>query len=138
MERLVPAVTRALEEAGAKLRFKQVQEKLARTEQRFRLLIESIREYAIYMVDAGGAVISWNLGAKRIFGYSEEEVLGTSILPIFSHGGSGKETYARLVHTAQRCGHAEEDLGLIRKDGSSFCGTVLFTTVYEGRPGLQG
>jgi PAS domain S-box-containing protein len=137
MERLVPAVTRALEEAGAKLRFKQVQEKLTRTEQRFRLLIESIREYAIYMVDAGGAVISWNLGAKRIFGYSEEEMLGTSILPVFSHDGSGEEIYARLVDTAQRCGHAEEDLGLIRKDGTSFCGTVLVTTVYEAKPGLK-
>lgn len=138
MERLVPAVRRALAEAEAKRRFQQVEEKLNRTEQRFRLLIEGIREYAIFMVDAGGTVISWNLGAKRIFGYSEQEVLGTSILPVFSHDGSGKQTYARLVHTAQRCGHAEEDLGLIRKDGSSFCGTVLFTTVYEGQPGLQG
>jgi PAS domain S-box-containing protein len=138
MERLVPAVRRALVEAEAKRRFQQVEEKLNSTEQRFRLLIESIREYAIFMVDAGGTVISWNLGAKRIFGYSEQEVLGTSILPVFSHDGGGKETYARLVHTAQRCGHAEEDLGLIRKDGSSFCGTVLFTTVYEGHPGLQG
>ena len=138
MERLVPAVRRALAEAEAKRRFQQVEEKLNRTEQRFRLLIEGIREYAIFMVDASGTVISWNLGAKRIFGYSEEEVLGTSILPVFAHDGSGEETYARLVHTAQRCGHAEEDLGLIRKDGSSFCGTVLFTTVYEGQPRLQG
>ena len=138
IDRLVPAVRRALAETEAKRRFQQVEEKLSSTEQRFRLLIESIREYAIFMVDASGTVISWNLGAKRIFGYAEEEMLGTSILPVFSHDGSGKETYARLVHTAQRCGHAEEDLGLIRKDGSSFCGTVLFTTVYEGRPGLQG
>ena len=134
MERLVPAVTRALAEAEAKRRFQQVQEKLNRSEQRFRLLIESIREYAIYMVDAGGTVISWNLGAKRIFGYSEEEMVGTSILPVFSHDGSGEETFARLVNTARRCGHAEEDLGLIRKDGTSFCGTVLFTTVYEVQP----
>ncbi len=138
IERLVPAVRRALAEADAKRRFQQVEEQLNSTEHRFRLLIEGIREYAIYMVDGSGIVLSWNLGAKRIFGYSEEEVLGSSILPVFSHDGSGKEIYARLVHTAQRCGHAEEDLGLIRKDGSSFCGTVLFTTVYEGRPGLQG
>ena len=134
MERLAAAVTRALAEAEAKRRFQQVQEKLSRSEQRFRLLIESIREYAIYMVDASGAVISWNLGAKRIFGYSEEEMVGTSILPVFSHDGSGEETFARLVNTARRCGHAEEDLGLIRKDGTSFCGTVLFTTVYEVQP----
>jgi PAS domain S-box-containing protein len=137
MERLVPAVTRALAEADAKRRFKQVQEKLNRTEQRFRLLIESIREYAIYMVDASGNVISWNLGAKRIFGYSEEEMLGASILPVFSHGSGGDEIFARLVDTAQRNGHAEEELGLIRKDGSSFCGTVLFTTVYDAQPGLR-
>ncbi len=137
MERLVAAVTRALAEADAKRRFQQVQENLSRTEQRFRLLIESIREYAIYMVDAGGTVISWNMGAKRIFGYSEEEMLGTSILPVFSHDGSGEEIFARLVDTALRCSHAEEDLGLIRKDGTSFCGTVLFTTIYQAKPGLK-
>ena len=138
IERLVPAVTRALTESDAKRRFKQVQEKLSRTEQRFRLLLESIREYAIYMVDNCGTVISWNLGAKRIFGYSEEEMLGTSILPVFSHDRGGDEIFARLVDTARRCGHAEEELGLIRKDGTSFCGTVLFTTVYDAQPGLQG
>lgn len=137
MERLVPAVVRAIKEAESKRRYKQAEEELKGTEQRFRLLIDSIREYAIYMVDASGTVISWNSGAKRIFGYPEEEVVGGSILSIFSHQCCGDEIFERLVHTAQSCGHAEEELTMVRKNGTPFPATVLFTPVYASQPGLQ-
>ncbi len=140
IQRLVPVVARALTEADEKRRLKQVEEKLKSTEQRFRLFIESIREYAIYMVDGGGTVISWNSGAERIFGHSEEAALGASIRSIFSPD-SGKEkanVFERLVQTAQSYGYAEEELSLLRNNGTSFWSTVLVTPVYDVEPGLQG
>ena len=137
IDHLVPAVKRALQEAEAKRRVQEVEDKLRKTEQRFRLLIESITEYAIYMVDAGGTIVSWNAGAKQIFGYSEDEALGASIRTIFAHDNSGDKIFKRLAQAAQSFGRAEEELWLVRKDGTSFCGIVLLTPVYDTQPGVH-
>ncbi|HWX55771.1 MAG TPA: histidine kinase dimerization/phosphoacceptor domain -containing protein [Verrucomicrobiae bacterium] len=138
IERLVPVVARALAETEEKRRFQQVAEKLKSTEQRFHLFIDSIREYAIYLVDAAGTIISWNSGAKRIFGHSEDEALGTSMRSLFCQESGQDNAFERLLQTAQSRGHAEEELWLVRNHGAPFCTTVSVTPVYDVEPGLQG
>ena len=60
-----------------------ITEQLVRSEERFRLLVEGVQDYAIYMLDPTGIVISWNSGAQRIKGYRAEEIIGKNFLQFF-------------------------------------------------------
>ncbi|MCT7085241.1 PAS domain S-box protein, partial [Salmonella enterica] len=62
----------------------QNQERLYQSEQRYRLMVERVRDYAIFMLDPNGYIINWNVGAERIFGYQEEEIVGKSWKCLFT------------------------------------------------------
>src|SRR5688500_10124297 len=82
-----------------------------------RLLIESVREYAIFMLDPGGHVRTWNRGAERIKGYRAEEIIGQHFGRFYSPGTPREKLDAELEH-AVRHGHYEEENWRIRKDGT--------------------
>lgn len=104
---------------------KQSEAALSQSEARFRLMVESAKEYAIFTLDFNGAIASWNSGAERLLGYQEAEILGCNGRIIFTpeDNEQGKAEQERQIALAQ--GQAENERWHVRKDGSRFWGSGL-------------
>lgn len=111
---------------------------LHESEQRFRLLVDGVRDYALYLVSPDGTVMSWNSGAERIKGYSAEEIVGrpASLLYPPEDIERGKPELALEVALAE--GRYEEDGWHVRKDGSRFWANVVVTPVRDEDDRLIG
>ena len=114
------------------------EEALRRSEERFRLLLEGVRDYAIMMLDHEGRVTSWNSGAERILGYSVEEVLGQSFQRFFlpedvAAGRPGEELRKAILNT-----RFEQHGWRVRKGGSRFWAEVIVTPLYDAEGQLRG
>lgn len=113
-------------------------EELLRGEERFRLLVEGVQEYAIFMLDANGIVATWNAGAERIKGYKAAEVIGRH----FSLFRTPEEVVAgaceRELAAAARDGKLEEEGWRVRKDGSRFWANVVLTAIRDRNGRLLG
>jgi PAS domain S-box-containing protein len=117
---------------------RRTEEELRRSEERFRLLIENIGDYAIYMLDLDGNVATWNLGAERMKGYRAEEILGKSFALFFPEDAvEGGKPWQELA-TARAQGRYEEEGWRIRKDGTRFWANALLTGVHDARGELIG
>ncbi|MCP3710048.1 PAS domain S-box protein [Paraburkholderia sp. CNPSo 3274] len=105
---------------------------------RYRLLIDAVRDYAIFMLEPGGRVASWNAGAQRIKGYSSDEIVGQHFSVFYPPDdiASGKPTY--LLETAALNGHVEDEGWRVRKDGSRFWANVVITAVRDDQGSLVG
>jgi PAS domain S-box-containing protein len=88
------------------------------SEQQFRILVESVTDYAIYMLDANGHVTSWNTGAQRIKGYSADEILGQHFSRFYTENDRRNGLPQRALETAVRDGRWEGEGWRVRKDGS--------------------
>jgi PAS domain S-box-containing protein len=117
---------------------KKAEEKLQQSEQRFRLLTEGVRDYAIFMVDVNGNIASWNEGAKNIKGYSSEEVMGRHISIFYTPDELERGEPAYNLNMAKEKGRYECEGLRVRKDGSTFLADVLFTSLYDDSGKLQG
>ncbi|MGE6760583.1 PAS domain-containing sensor histidine kinase [Corallococcus interemptor] len=117
---------------------KQAQEQLLQSEERFRLLVEQVQDYAIYMLDADGRVSTWNAGAERFKQYKAEEIIGQHFSRFFppEDVARGKPWYALQV--AAREGHFEEEAWRVRKDGSLFWASVVVTALHDPAGNLRG
>ena len=104
--------------------------RLENTELRFRLLVESVAEYAIYMLDLTGQVASWNRGAQRIKGYTREEIVGHHFSRFYSEEDRRNEVPRQALETAARTGKYEAEGWRMRKDGSRFWASVVLNAVY--------
>ncbi len=113
-------------------------EALRASEERFRLLVEGVTEYAIFGVDLTGHVSSWNHGAERIMGYRAEEVLGQAHARFFTPEDRAAGTPIRLLATAQREGSVEINAWRVRKDGTRFPANVLLTALRTPTGELRG
>jgi PAS domain S-box-containing protein len=111
---------------------------LAESERRFRLLVESVVDYAIYMLDAEGRIASWNAGAERIKGYTAEEIIGQQVARFYLPEDVGAGKPARDLETAARDGHIAEEGWRMRKDGSTFWASVVTTAVRDDTGQLLG
>jgi PAS domain S-box-containing protein len=120
LERLTPAVRRALREARERAERRRAEQALRESEERFRLLVNGVKDYAIVFLDQAGQVISWNEGAQRTLGYSSEEILGQQFARFYSPDDSRYGGPQRALRQAAARGEAHEDTWLIRKDGSRF------------------
>ena len=107
------------------------EEQLRRTEERFRLLIEAVQEYAIFMLDPEGYVVSWNSGAQRIKGYRASEIIGQHFRVFYP------DTQQRVHHPESELrlalseGRYQEEGWRVRKDGTRFWANVLITPVFN-------
>ena len=114
------------------------EEALRESQERFRLLIESVQEYAIYMLDAAGHVMSWNAGAQTILGFSAAEIVGKHFsrfyLPDELRGG---QPWQQLEAARER-GRLECEGLRVRKDGTAFNAHVLIAAVHDSEGKLQG
>ena len=114
------------------------QESLRRSEERFRLLVEGVKDYAIFMLDPDGRVTSWNEGAERIIGYREEEILGRSFSTLHTSEGAERGYPEKELRIAAAEGRYEEEGLRVRKDGSTFWASVLVTAVRDREGDLRG
>src|SRR5689334_22168518 len=97
----------------------------------FRLLVEGVQDYAIFLLDPGGHVQSWNAGAQRIKGYTPDEIIGRhfSIFYPPEEARRGKPAYG--LRTALEEGRWEEEAWRVRKDGSRFWASVVLTALFD-------
>jgi PAS domain S-box-containing protein len=108
------------------------------SDQRFRLLIEGVKEYAIFRLGPLGHIVSWNAGAERLKGYRAEEIIGKHFSVLYPREDmmSGKPE-RKLVEAAQR-GQSEDEGWRIRKDGSRFWANVVITALRDPEGKLDG
>jgi PAS domain S-box-containing protein len=99
---------------------KEHEERVVRSEEKFRLLVDGARDYAIYLLDPDGTVITWNAGAERIKGYTASEIIGMNFSIFFSEEDVRSGKPQQILNTALREGRAEQEGWRIRKDGSRF------------------
>ena len=104
-------------------------EELRQSEERFRLLVEAVEDYAIFMLDPGGHIVSWNAGAQRIKGYTADEVIGRHFRVFYPPEVAARRHPEHELEVALREGHYEEEGWRLRKDGSRFWANVLITAV---------
>jgi PAS domain S-box-containing protein len=114
------------------------EERVHRREETFRLLLESAKEYAIFLIDPQGQVVTWNAGAERIKGYAPDEIIGRSFKTFYPEEDvkSGKPEH--LLQTARERGSVEDEGWRVRKDGTRFWADVIITAVYDERHVLRG
>src|SRR4051794_4484294 len=108
---------------------REAEEELRQSEERFRLLVEAVQDYAIFMLDPTGHVVSWNAGAERIKGYSAEDIIGRHFRTFYPPEMQAIKHPEHELKIAIRDGHYEEEGWRIRKDGSRFWASVLITAV---------
>lgn len=124
-----------LSRASALLRGRE--QALRESEERFRLVIEEVRDYGIFALDTDGVVASWNLGAQRIKGWEADEVLGHHFSRFYPTE-TRRHLPAQMLERARRDGTAEDEGWRLRKDGSRFWANVVITALHDEHGELRG
>jgi PAS domain S-box-containing protein len=109
----------------------QQQRDLFESERNFRLLVEGVADYALYMLDPDGVVTSWNSGGQRIKGYSADEIIGQHFSRFYTEVDRANGKPLRALHIAREQGRYEEDGWRVRKDGTFFWASVIIDPIYE-------
>jgi PAS domain S-box-containing protein len=117
---------------------KKAQEALKESEQRFRLLVQGVTDYAIYMLDPTGVVTNWNPGAQRIKGYAESEIVGRHFSQFYTDHDRATELPRRALETAAREGKFEAEGWRLRKDGTRFWASVVIDPIRNDQGELIG
>jgi PAS domain S-box-containing protein len=115
---------------------RKTMEALRESEERLRLLVHSVKDYAIFMLDPDGYVNSWNEGAERIKGYTEREIVGRHFSLFYPPGNEALP--GRLLQAAARDGRVESEGWRVRKDGTLFWADVVITALRGRRGELVG
>jgi PAS domain S-box-containing protein len=108
------------------------------SEQRFRLMVESVRDYAIFMLDVEGRVETWNAGAEAIKGYRAGEIIGQHLSRFYTPEDMAAGLPQRLLEAAARDGRVENEGWRVRRDGSRFWADVVITALRDSGGRLQG
>src|SRR5688572_12812679 len=109
----------------------QRQKDLLDSERNFRLLVEGVADYALYMLDPDGVVTSWNIGGQRIKGYSADEIIGQHFSRFYSEADRANGKPLRALRIAREQGRYEEEGWRVRKDGTFFWASVIIDPIYE-------
>ncbi len=108
------------------------------SDERFRVLVESVRDYAVFLLDPEGHVRTWNAGAALIKGYQRDEIVGQSIQRFYTREDRDSGRPARLLEQATRDGRVEDEGWRVRKDGSRFWADVVITALRNDAGELIG
>ena len=109
----------------------QQQRDLFESERNFRLLVEGVADYALYMLDPTGVITSWNIGGQRIKGYTPAEIIGQHFSRFYTEIDRANGKPQRALRIAREQGRYEEDGWRVRKDGTFFWASVVIDPVYE-------
>ena len=104
----------------------------------FRLLVENVTDYAIFILDPQGYVASWNPGAERIKGYKADEIIGQHFSRFYPQEAIERKWPAHELEVAKAEGRFEDEGGRVRKDGSLFWANVVITALYDGAGTFRG
>jgi PAS domain S-box-containing protein len=107
------------------------QRDLFESERNFRLLVEGVTDYALYMLDPTGIITSWNVGGQRIKGYAPEEIIGQHFSRFYTETDRANGKPQRALNIAEQQGRYEEDGWRVRKDGTFFWASVVIDPIRE-------
>ena len=116
----------------------RTEETLRDSEEKYRMLVDGIRDYAIFMLDVRGQILSWNAGAEKVKGYKAEEIIGHNFSCFFPPEGIQQGRPEELLRLTAISGRQEEQGIRIRKDGSRFLANITFTALRDRDGNLQG
>lgn len=116
----------------------EAEQELRESEERFRILVDQIRDYAIYLLSPEGRITTWNLGARRIEQYEASEVIGRHFSMFHAPEDIARGKLTRLMQQAKETGAARETAWRIRKDGSRFWADVTLTALRDSNGNLYG
>ena len=111
---------------------------LRESEERYQMLLDGVQNYAIFMMDPRGQILSWNAGAQRIKGYSADEIIGHSFSCFFPPGDIERGRPEEILRMTAASGRHEEQGIRVRKDGSRFLASVTFTALRDPEGNLRG
>jgi len=117
---------------------RETEEALRRSEERFRLLVQSVTDYAIYMLDPDGIVTSWNPGAQRFKGYETDEIIGQHFSRFYTDEDRAADVPGTALATTERVGRFEAEGWRVRKDGSRFWANVVIDAIRDPAGKLVG
>ena len=114
------------------------QQAIRQSEERFRLVVESLQDYAVFMTDSDGHVSSWNLGAQRIVGWGQQEVMGQWFGSFYTLEDQEQDLPRRMLREAAAEGRFENEGWRVRKDGSRFWANMIVTALMDDKGKLLG
>jgi len=117
---------------------KNAEAALLESERRFRILVQGVTDYALYMLDPNGVVTSWNVGAERIKGYTESEIIGQHFSRFYTAEDRARGLPAHALQTAKNEGRFEAEGWRVRKDGSLFLANVVVDPILDNQGNLVG
>jgi PAS domain S-box-containing protein len=117
---------------------KATEHSLQESEERFRLLVDSVRDYAIFMLDPFGKIVSWNEGAERIKGYKKEEIVGRDMSIFYTPEAILQGEPGYNLSQARNNGRFEREGWRMRKDGSIFWANVVFSAIHDSKGEILG
>jgi PAS domain S-box-containing protein len=117
---------------------KQAEEELRQSEERFRLIVQTVKDYAIFMLDPRGYVATWNDGARRIKGYTAGDIIGQHFSTFYPEEDIQRGKPAWELEVAAREGRFEDEGWRIRKDGGRFWANVVITALFDATGTLVG
>ena len=104
----------------------------------YRLLVQEVKDYAIFMLDPEGNILSWNSGAQRLKGYTAEEIIGKHFSIFYGKEDTASGKPQRELETATMEGRVEDEGWRIRKDGTRFWANVVITALHDEHGKLRG
>lgn len=116
----------------------QLRDRGTQIEESFRLLVEGVKDYAIFMLDASGKIVSWNTGAERLHGYRRDDILGQQLECFYRPDDVENNLPGRHLQKACKSGRFEGEVWLRRKDRSEFCAIVVICPVLDEMRKLIG
>ena len=117
---------------------KRAEEALRLSQERFRLLVEEVKDYAIFMLDPTGKILSWNEGARKIKGYTADEIIGQHFSIFYTSEDIDRGKPNEELTFAAAEGRWEEEGWRLRKDGSRFWADVVITALHDKDGNLLG
>jgi PAS domain S-box-containing protein len=116
----------------------EAEQDLRRSEEQFRLLVQGVSDYAIFLLDLDGLVSNWNLGAQRIKGYLPQEIIGQHFSRFYTDEDREKDLPRQTLETVKRQGRFEKEGWRVRKDGSHFWAHVVIDAIRDERGTIVG
>jgi PAS domain S-box-containing protein len=117
---------------------KAAEETLRQSQEQFRLLVQGVTDYAIFMLDPTGHVTNWNSGAQRMKGYAAAEIIGQHFSRFYTDEDRAADVPTRVLQTAEREGRFETEGYRVRKDGSHFWASVVIDAIHDENGKLIG